>query len=202
MSHPHRNADRQGGEARGRRTIERAERAHKLRRQRIVVAATAGAVLFIAVTAGALGGFNEAPVAARAAAPVTVATVTPTVAIESGAEASSTKTAVVEPKTAAVSAQKPAVAPSKAKTVATQRLSIGIGDLGYDPAIVRASADRPITLTVARGEGCAAGFLMPSLGIDKDNSSGPVTIKLGTLKPGTYRFTCGMEMVEGKLIVS
>lgn len=96
---------------------------------------------------------------------------------------------------------KPAKKPSAKKSSSTQRFTIGIGDAGYEPFAIRASSDSPITLTVEQGEGCAAGFTIPSLGISEDNSTGPVTIKLGTLEAGTYRYACAMDMVEGQLVV-
>lgn len=82
-----------------------------------------------------------------------------------------------------------------------QRLRIAIGDNGYEPDVLKADADRPIKITVEQGEGCAAGFLIPDLGVALDNSAGPASKKLGLLEPGDYRFTCGMEMVEGVLRV-
>ena len=96
----------------------------------------------------------------------------------------------------------PAPKPPAPKPSATaQRFDIAIGTRGYEPSSITAGADRPIELTVAQGEGCAAGFLMPALGVEEDNSAGPVTVRLGRLEPGTYAFTCGMAMVTGKLIV-
>ena len=59
----------------------------------------------------------------------------------------------------------------------------------------------PITLVVGKGEGCAAGFLVPALGVNVDNSRGPVSIDVGILEPGTYTFSCGMGMIEGRLTV-
>lgn len=83
----------------------------------------------------------------------------------------------------------------------SQHYSIKIGGTGYAPSVVKATSGSPITLTVGKGEGCAAGFTIPSLGIEKDNSQGPVTFSVGRLKPGTYRFACAMDMVEGNLVV-
>lgn len=87
------------------------------------------------------------------------------------------------------------------KKPSLQRLSIGIGAAGYEPTVVRAAAGAPIRLTIAQGDGCAAGFLIPELGVSADNSSGDATVDLPALSAGTYRFTCGMEMVEGRLLV-
>lgn len=82
-----------------------------------------------------------------------------------------------------------------------QRFSVGIGQYGYDPEVITAKAGVPIKLTVAQGEGCAAGFLMPSLRVDADNSAGPAVVDLPALEPGSYQFTCGMAMVAGTLVV-
>lgn len=102
-----------------------------------------------------------------------------------------------------VTLQKPVPStPRKAPAVAErQRLDIAIGEAGYEPSTLSARATIPITLVVEKGEGCAAGFLMPALGVSADNSRGPVSIDIGILKEGTYTFTCGMGMVEGRLIV-
>lgn len=100
----------------------------------------------------------------------------------------------------------PKIAPApkpkpKPAAPAVQRLVVGLGQFGYDPSTLTAKAGTPIQLTVAQGEGCAAGFLIPQLGIAADNTTGPAIVKLPALKPGRYRFTCGMEMVEGRLVV-
>jgi plastocyanin domain-containing protein len=70
-----------------------------------------------------------------------------------------------------------------------------------EPSSVTVDAGRPVKITVAKGEGCAAGFYMPELGIEKDNSAGPVTFTLDPLDPGTYTYTCGMGMVSGSIVV-
>jgi hypothetical protein len=104
-----------------------------------------------------------------------------------------------------VAAETSVVAQATAKAppvvLEAQRLSIAIGSNGYEPSVVRASSDRPLVLSVGRGEGCAAGFLIPKLGVDSDNSTGPVTVDLGRVPTGEYQFSCGMEMVTGTLIV-
>ena len=113
--------------------------------------------------------------------------------------------AVAPDESPAVVAPEAKTAPNPSKkasgSTTVQRFTIDIGDAGYEPSVVNASAASPITLTVAKGEGCAAGFTIPSLGIQKDNSGGPVTFSLGRLKAGTYRFACAMDMVEGTIVV-
>jgi hypothetical protein len=107
------------------------------------------------------------------------------------------------PRPAAKPASKPAATPSKkaAATPPKQRYKIGIGGDGYDPSVIRASSASPITLTVGKGDGCAAGFAVPAQGIEMDNSRGPVTFSLGRLKAGTYVYSCSMGMIEGRLVV-
>jgi len=105
------------------------------------------------------------------------------------------------PKAAAPPAAAPKPADKPAASTTAQTFSIAIGGTGYEPSQVVAAAGRPVTLKVAKGEGCAGGFLMPSLGVDKDNSGGPVTVRLGPLAAGRYEWTCGMGMVSGTLVV-
>lgn len=82
-----------------------------------------------------------------------------------------------------------------------QRISVAIGQSGYEPNVIVASVDEPIVMSVEQGEGCAAGFLIPVLGVSEDNSAGPVTIDLGIVAAGRYQFSCGMGMVTGELVV-
>lgn len=139
------------------------------------------------------------PVAAKVA-PTAVETATPApspAAEQKPAGAPRRKVAVAKPvKRAAAkpAAKKAVVAPS------VERVRIDVGTVGFEPSSVTVAAGSKVTITVGKGEGCAAGFLMPGLGIAKDNSAGPVTFTIGPLEAGTYRFTCGMEMVEGRLV--
>ena len=96
---------------------------------------------------------------------------------------------------------KPPSTAQKPAAVRTQRLAIAIGAAGYEPSRILASAGTPIALTVGKGQGCAAGFNIPKLGVHLDNSAGAVTTKLGKLKAGTYTYVCSMGMVSGKLVV-
>ena len=93
------------------------------------------------------------------------------------------------------------VAVSPAPTPVGQSFKIAIGGAGYEPASITAKAGSPVTLTVGKGEGCAAGFNMPQLGVHADNSSGPVKVKLGKVKAGSYTYTSSMGMVSGTLRV-
>lgn len=88
----------------------------------------------------------------------------------------------------------------RSTTSGVQVVSVNIGETGYEPSVLRVKAGAPIHLTIGRGEGCAAGFLIPDLGISADNSSGPTTVSLSSLEPGSYRFSCGMDMVSGTIV--
>jgi len=83
---------------------------------------------------------------------------------------------------------------------AVQAVSVGVGGDGYEPTVVEVKAGEPIILTIDQGEGCAAGFLMPQLGITADNSQGPVSVEIPPLEAGEYGFSCGMEMAFGVLV--
>jgi plastocyanin domain-containing protein len=96
----------------------------------------------------------------------------------------------------------PSATAASPKSSTAQQISIGFGPNGYDPTTVTASAGRPIELTVDQGFGCAAGFFLPELDIFADNTAGPATVELEPLEPGTYTFTCGMQMLRGSLVVT
>ncbi len=99
------------------------------------------------------------------------------------------------------SIDKPAPMTRNAPEPEPPRLTVDIGDNGYEPSVVHLKAGAPSVLTVGVGEGCAAGFRIPSLGISADNSRAPVSVELPALAPGEYAFSCGMEMVFGTLLV-
>jgi hypothetical protein len=98
-------------------------------------------------------------------------------------------------------AAKPPTTAKKPAAVRTQHLAIAVGAAGYEPSRIVTSAGTPIVLTVGKGQGCAAGFNIPKLGVHIDNSIRAVTQKLGRLNAGTYTYVCSMGMVSGKLIV-
>lgn len=188
--------------------IARQMRAAERERRRMTVAAVLiGGAFTLGGALLALGWLMQPASTERAASPRPVKSLVPPVAAE-------TTAADAQPEPEPVPAEEPAraaVEPSPADTQivseptkkepAVQRLAIRIGELGYEPAVVSAKAGAPIVLTVAQGDGCAAGFLIPQLGIAADNSVDDAEVELPALPAGTYRFTCGMEMVEGRLVV-
>lgn len=206
--------DRYDAEEAARIAHRRSARVRGRRARRIrgtVMAVVAMLLASAALAVGAVKATDRGGVASTeptAASPVAVprevvpSAVAPPAAspTEAGTEAAEPLVTEVAPRTAAptVRSQPPVADVTSAKP---QRLSIVIGQVGYEPSALEASAKSPIILTVGQGEGCAAGFVIPRLGLELDNSGGPVTKNLGVLAPGEYRFNCSMGMVEGVLLV-
>jgi hypothetical protein len=181
------------------RTLAREKHRRRFRR----VAFSAAAVAFLLGGALSAIGWTRPAGGAKIASASTLRAkqVSAAIAAAAEAEANAPAAAAPAPAPAAAPAPAPKTAQKPATSTAAQTFSIAIGGTGYEPSQVVAAAGRPITLKVAKGEGCAGGFLMPSLGVDKDNSGGPVSVKLGPLTAGSYEWTCGMGMVSGTLVV-
>lgn len=76
---------------------------------------------------------------------------------------------------------------------------------GYHPGRVQLSAGRPATLRFTRREGaaCSRELVFPTLGLRTELPQGQaVDIQLPELTPGSYPFTCGMNMLKGTVEVS
>ncbi len=75
---------------------------------------------------------------------------------------------------------------------------------GYKPNRIEVVEGHDVQLKFVRKEssGCTREVVFPALGIRKElPEDTPVVIHLPGLKSGEYEFTCGMGMLEGKLIV-
>jgi len=166
-----------------------------------------GAVVAVVASGNPAQGSRDSAASQSTPAPVVIAeppaqpTATP--AEEPGEDAGTDSAALLDLEPTVPDTSKSPATKPKAKPAAptSQSVRIAIGVTGYSPSTVTASAASPLKLSVDRGEGCAAGFLIPELDIAEDNSAGPITIDLGTVPAGTYQFSCGMEMVTGTLIV-
>lgn len=84
-----------------------------------------------------------------------------------------------------------------------QRITVDTSKGYYDPNVIRLAAGIPAEITFTQASGCLAQVESPDLGFLEDLTSGDVTIRLEAerLKPGTYGFNCGMQMVFGTIIV-
>ena len=74
---------------------------------------------------------------------------------------------------------------------------------GYDPGSIRVRAGQPVRLVFDRQEdaSCSEEVVFPDFGVRKflePFARTPIEITPAT--PGTYEFTCGMNMLRGRLI--
>jgi hypothetical protein len=101
------------------------------------------------------------------------------------------------------------VAPAKPRgrdrdLVPPSAVRIGIGARGFEPAVLKIDSNKPVRLAVTRASApnCGARIVFPSLGIERDLPLGrTVMIDLPPLAPGELRFTCGMGMYRGSVVV-
>ncbi len=82
-----------------------------------------------------------------------------------------------------------------------QKISVDLSAGTYAPNVISLKAGVPAEITFGQSSGCTAIVQSKDLGFQEDLSAGPKTVKLGALEPGTYAFSCGMEMVFGKIVV-
>ncbi len=75
---------------------------------------------------------------------------------------------------------------------------------GYSPDVVYANAGEPIRITFLREEtaSCSEQVVFPAFGKCTMLPRGKKTvIELPSSPPGTYEFTCAMNMLHGRLVV-
>lgn len=83
-----------------------------------------------------------------------------------------------------------------------QRIRVVVSG-GYDPAVIRVRAGRPVSLEFDRREtsGCTEEVVLPDFGIRAFLPPHHTTaIEFTPPRPGTYEFTCGMSMVRGRIV--
>lgn len=84
------------------------------------------------------------------------------------------------------------------------RVQIEVNASGYEPAQVQATAGQPLTLVFTRttDEGCGQELVIPAhdvrrrLPLDE-----PVEVTITPTEAGELRFTCGMDMYDGAIVV-
>ncbi|GAB4287322.1 MAG: hypothetical protein Kow0067_12110 [Coriobacteriia bacterium] len=81
-----------------------------------------------------------------------------------------------------------------------QRITVDTAN-GYDPNVIKLATGVPTEITFKQGSGCMAEVMSQELGFFEDLTNGDVTITLPPLEPGEYRFSCGMSMVFGTIVV-
>lgn len=83
----------------------------------------------------------------------------------------------------------------------TQSISVDLSQGYYDPSTIRLRAGVPAEITFGQSSGCTGQVQSQELGFFEDLTSGPKTVKLPALSPGTYSFACGMGMVSSSIVV-
>ena len=76
---------------------------------------------------------------------------------------------------------------------------------GYEPAVVRVRAGSPVRLTFERQEtsGCSEEVVFPEFGLKRFlPAHRSTTVELLPEKAGEFGFTCGMGMLQGRLVVT
>ncbi len=84
-------------------------------------------------------------------------------------------------------------------------LQIKIGAHGFAPALLEIPANKPVKIAVTRDKepNCGNKIIFPSLGISRALPLGEtVVIELPPQPAGELRFTCGMGMYKGALVVN
>lgn len=74
---------------------------------------------------------------------------------------------------------------------------------GYTPQVVRVAAGKPLRLTFDRQEtgGCSEEVVISDFGVRRFlPPHTKTTVELTPGKPGTYEFTCGMNMLRGRIV--
>ncbi|MBV6459426.1 MAG: Multidrug resistance protein MdtA [Fimbriimonadaceae bacterium] len=96
------------------------------------------------------------------------------------------------------------VAASSPEVAASGGPTVEVLSGSYNPASITVESGKPTTITfIRRSEvGCGTEIVFPELGIEKPLPlNEPVKVTIAPTKPGELRFTCGMDMFNGKVIV-
>lgn len=84
------------------------------------------------------------------------------------------------------------------------RVAIEVGASGYDPAEVQATAGEPLTLVFTRtsDQGCGGEVVIPAQDIRRELPlNEAVEVTFTPTEAGRLRFTCGMDMFDGAIVV-
>lgn len=85
-----------------------------------------------------------------------------------------------------------------------QRVEIEVGASAYTPSEVHATAGTPLTLVFTRttDEGCGQQVVIASQNVRRDLPlNEPVEITFTPAEAGSLRFSCGMGMFDGTIVV-
>lgn len=86
----------------------------------------------------------------------------------------------------------------------TQTATITV-DGSYSPAVTTLTKGQPATVTFLRtsDRGCLQAVQSADLNFQADLPlSQPVTFTIATDQPGTYTYSCGMDMAHGTIVIA
>jgi plastocyanin len=98
-------------------------------------------------------------------------------------------------------AKGPAVTKSATVASGVQKIAVDVSKGYYDPSTIQLKSGVPAEITFSQASGCTGVVQSQQLGFQEDLTSGPKTVKIAALQPGTYQFSCGMGMVVGTVVV-
>ena len=81
-----------------------------------------------------------------------------------------------------------------------QKIAVDVSTV-YNPNVIKLKAGVPAEITFSQSQGCTQFVESPDLGFSEDLGAGPKTVKIADPQPGTYAFSCGMQMVFGQIVV-
>ncbi len=84
---------------------------------------------------------------------------------------------------------------------AVQTIDVDLSTGTYNPNVIVLKAGVPAQITFGQSSGCTGQVMSKELGFYEDLTTGAKTVKLPALDAGEYAFSCGMEMVFGKIVV-
>jgi plastocyanin domain-containing protein len=99
----------------------------------------------------------------------------------------------------------PSLSKAAVDGVQGRRIDIEVGKEDYKPSSVSVKAGEQITLVFTRttDETCGTSVKFPALHIDKSLPlNQPVAIAIKPDKAGEIGFACGMDMMQGKIVVT
>lgn len=86
-----------------------------------------------------------------------------------------------------------------------QVVDVTVGRMGYEPREIALEAGVPARLVFTRTiEGdCPSQVQVPAFGVEKTDlpMNEPVTVEFTPGEAGTFQFVCGMDMMEGTIVV-
>lgn len=85
-----------------------------------------------------------------------------------------------------------------------QRVEVAVTANGYEPSEIPARSGQPLTLVFTRTseEGCGQEVVLAEAGIRRELPlNEPVEVTYTPNEAGRVRFTCGMRMYEGAIVV-